>query len=547
MKIALAQLNYHIGNFERNTQKIKASIAEAREQGAALIVFSELSICGYPPLDLLESADFINACEKSLLSISKACVGIAALVGSPIKNELPFGKGLYNAAVLLQDGKIIAQRYKTHLPTYDVFDEQRYFDSNTHFEILSFGGLNIALTICEDLWNISDKPLYSKEPMNMLAGQNADFILNMAASPFSVDHDLARKITFKKNATTFTLPILNVNQVGANTDLIFDGGSLVYSAAGELLHEMSYFEEDISYFELQKTASHCDLKVVSDKKNQHPDATPTSKMHDALVLGIRDYFEKSGFKKAVLGLSGGVDSALTVALAAAALGANNVHTLLMPSQFSSEHSIDDSLALCSNLGISYDIIDIRSQYDAFLKSLHPIFADAPFGLAEENLQARIRGVLLMAYSNKFGHLLLNTSNKSELAVGYGTLYGDMAGGLSVLGDVYKTDVYAVCQHINKNSTFIPINIIQKAPSAELRPDQKDTDSLPEYAVLDAILKNYIEGKVQSHNHPQELVKKIIKLVNASEYKRFQAAPILRISSKAFGSGRQMPLVAKMGL
>ncbi len=542
MKIALAQLNYHIGNFAHNTQKIIAAIGHARAEGAELIVFSELAVCGYPPLDLLESPYFLEQCEEALKTIAEASQGIAVLIGAPLQSST--GKGLYNAAYLLKNGRVVETRNKTLLPTYDVFDEHRYFESNNSFEVITFEGVRIALTICEDLWNLSPNPLYALSPLDALIKQNPDVIINLAASPFARNHHESRKKIFQANASHYNLPLINVNQVGANTDLIFDGGSLVYAANGELISEMAYFKEDLRLLELTKTKDGCTLSLADKAPSIQPGKAETQRIHEALVLGIRDYFQKSGFKKAVIGLSGGIDSALTVALASEALGAENVHTLLMPSQYSSQHSINDSIELCENYGVSYDVIDIRASYDTFLQSLEPVYKNTSFGLAEENLQARIRGVLLMAYSNKFGHILLNTSNKSELSVGYGTLYGDMAGGIAVLGDVLKTDVYRLCRNINNNRTFIPQNILSKAPSAELRPDQKDSDSLPEYDVLDDILETYIERRTRSNKHPKELVDKVLRLVHAAEYKRFQAPPVLRISNKAFGRGRQMPLVAR---
>jgi len=547
MKIALAQLNYHIGNFESNTQKIIETIEKAKGK-ADLVVFSELSICGYPPLDFLEQKDFIDSIYAAVENVATHCVGIAAVIGAPTINNERTGKKLFNSALFLKDGKVAQQVNKTLLPTYDVFDEYRYFESNTNFEILEFGGKKIALTICEDLWDNQEvetafgkDKLYRVAPMEELKKFSPDFILNIAASPFSYNQEYLRTNVLKYNVGRYGLPIVYVNQVGANTEIIFDGASKVLNAQGKIVEELKEFEEDFSIVDIDA--------VVKEEGSDKGEYDKISKIYNAVVLGVRDYFHKSGFKTAILGLSGGIDSAVTAVIAADALGAENVYGILMPSKFSSDHSIKDAEDLAKNLGMNYSTVPIVEPVDAFDKALAEQFKGTAFGLAEENLQARIRGTILMAISNKFGQVLLNTSNKSEAAVGYGTLYGDMNGGLAVLGDIYKTDVFEIARYVNRDKERIPVNSIVKPPSAELRPDQKDSDSLPDYDLLDSILFCYIERKMSlstivAEGYPKEVVEKTLRMVNRNEFKRFQTPPILRVSSKAFGLGRRMPIVAK---
>ena len=549
MKIALAQLNYIIGAFDENVDKIVGAIRKARQEEAGLVVFSELAVCGYPPLDLLEHRSFIEKCDESIGKIAAECHDIAAIVGGPSVNCNPSGKNLFNSAYFLADGSIQKVFNKTLLPTYDIFDEYRYFEQNSDFSLIQYQGYKIAVTICEDLWfrqpiltGFGKNRLYSVCPMDKLSSFGPDFVINLSASPFSYNQGKIKSEILIDNARQYKVPIYYVNQIGAHTELIFDGGSMAVDARGEI-KRMKLFEEDFQVVDTEDTSRGEGFSVYIDEDND------VELIHHALVLGIRDYFGKMGLKSGVLGLSGGIDSAVTLALASEALGASFMRVLLMPSQYSSDHSIADAVKLAEKLGVRYDIVDIRSIYTAFTESLSGLFKGRQPDLSEENIQARIRGNLLMAVSNKFGNILLNTSNKSEAAVGYGTLYGDMSGGLSVLGDVYKTDVYRLAAYINRKEEIIPLNTIIKPPSAELRPDQKDSDSLPEYDILDKILFNYIELKKSATEIIQlgidkQVVVKTIKMVNQNEYKRYQTPPILRISSKAFGSGRVMPLVAR---
>ena len=543
MKIALSQQNYLIGDFEGNRNKILEGIRQAREQGADLIIFSELCVCGYPPRDFLEFKDFIQQCEESVNLIASEAVGIAALIGAPSVNPKPEGKDLFNSSFFLFDGKIQQVTHKSLLPHYDVFDEYRYFEPNQEFQAYDFAEKRIAFTVCEDIWNEGNNPLYITSPVDHLSEFNPDYLLNISASPFHYTKAEERIALLKGLAQDHHLPIFYCNTVGAQTELIFDGGSLVVTPDGEVFDEMSYWKEEMRLY---------DLDEVIHSKNNGNSEQPKKKItliHDALVCGIREYFGKLNFQKAILGLSGGIDSAIVTCLAVSALGKENVKCLLMPSEFSSEGSISDSELLAKNLECEYEIVPIREPYNSALSVLNPLFQGKSFDVTEENLQARIRAMILMAMCNKHHYILLNTSNKSEMAVGYGTLYGDMCGGISVLGDVYKTEVYQLAEYINREKQIIPQNIISKPPSAELRPGQKDSDSLPEYSILDKILFHYIEER----KGPKELVKmgfekslvdRVLRMVNISEHKRYQSPPVLRVSPKAFGSGRRVPIVAK---
>jgi NAD+ synthase (glutamine-hydrolysing) len=543
MKIALAQLNYHIGNFESNTKKIIDHLLIAKEAGADLVVFAELAICGYPPRDFLEFEEFISLCDDAAKEIATHCQDIACIVGLPVVNEQPAGKDLYNAALFIENGKVKSVTRKALLPNYDVFDEYRYFEPATEFSCIDFKGVKIALTICEDLWNINNNPLYVSNPMDVLILEQPDIMINIAASPFSYQHDDNRRVVLSGNAKKYQLPLLYVNQVGSQTEIIFDGGSMAFDHNGSLLDEMLYFKEQLKIYDF------LDGKIHGYELKEQESRSDIAQIHDALILGIKDYFEKSGFTKAVLGLSGGIDSAIVCALACRALGPENVMAVLMPSQYSSDHSIKDALDLVENFGCKHEVIAISMAADAFDSMMAPAFHGLPFNLAEENIQARSRGIVVMAMSNKFGYILLNTSNKSECAVGYGTLYGDMCGAIGVIGDVYKTQIYELAHYINKDKEVIPENTIVKPPSAELRPGQKDSDSLPDYDTLDSILYQYIELKQSSRaiialGYEEALVRRIIKMVNTAEFKRYQTPPILRVSPKAFGMGRRMPIVGK---
>ena len=556
VKIALAQQNYHIGNFEANTEKMLSAVREAKQLGAELIVFSELSVCGYPPRDFLEFSDFIERCESAITRIAAESSEIGILVGAPARNPLPEGKDLFNAAYLLYDGKVQQVVHKTLLPNYDIFDEYRYFEPANEWKCIDFKGRRIAVTICEDIWDLVDNPLYRFRPMDRLMEQQPELMINLSASPFDYEHAATRKKVVADNVKTYGIPVVYCNAVGAQTEIVFDGGSLAMNADGVVALEMPYFEEALSLIEWEKGRLYSrdtapDMGQMAGSR--HTQVLEAGKnialIHRALLSGIRDYFGKMGFTKAIVASSGGIDSAVVLALACEALGPENVRALLLPSQFSSDHSVADAVQLSQNLNNQYDIIPIKDVFSAYEAALNPVFSGLAFSVAEENLQSRIRGAMVMALSNKFGSILLNTSNKSELATGYGTLYGDMAGGLGVLGDLYKVQVYALAQFLNRTKEIIPNNILEKAPSAELRPGQKDSDSLPEYPVLDAILYQYIEQR----NGPKELiamgfdaalVARILRMVNMNEYKRNQFCPIIRVSSKAFGVGRRMPIVGK---
>lgn len=557
MKIALAQQNYHIGNFEDNTRKIIEGIEWAKKQGADLVLFSELCVCGYPPRDFLEFDDFISKSYQAIDTIKQHADTIGVLIGAPDKNPVREGKDLFNAAFFLYEKEVKAVAHKTCLPNYDVFDEYRYFEPAYHWNVIEFKGKKLAVTICEDIWNLGDNPLYRNCPMDELMKQQPDIMLNLSASPFDYTHVEDRKAIVKLNTAKYKLPMLYCNCVGSQTEIVFDGASLVFDKHANLVQQLPLFEEAMAMFELKEDGSF--VQGVTTVSGDLPDAefNPakldynlcTPEIYNAIVMAIRDYFRKMGFAKAILGSSGGIDSAVTLVLACDALGKDNVRAVLMPSQYSTGHSVSDAEQLSKNLGNPYDIVPIKNIYESFLSELKPIYKDLPFSLAEENIQARTRGNLLMAIANKFGYILLNTSNKSELATGYGTLYGDMAGGLAVLGDCYKMQVYALANYINREKEIIPTHIITKPPSAELRPGQKDADSLPDYAILDQVLYQYIERRqgpkeIKAMGFDEALVDRVLKMVNVNEYKRNQFCPIIRISPKAFGVGRRVPIVGK---
>jgi len=567
MKIALAQRNYIVGDFDHNIGLILDGIQQARKDEADLVVFAELAVCGYPPRDFLEFDDFIKKCDQAIQTIARSCTDIAVIVGAPSKNPGKRGKSLYNSVYFLAEKKILGIAHKTLLPNYDVFDEYRYFEPNRlPYKLIEYQGTRFALTICEDLWNTDDDPLYIRNPMDELIKLHPDVIINIAASPFHYLQPDIRRDVLSQNAKKYNLPLFYVNQVGGQTELLFDGDSMVIAPDGTIIDELELFEEETKVFDLKKIMIP-DAEIYPSPNPsptregnkppsgglgvasgiRHPEST--SLIYSALIMGIRDYFHKMGFSKAILGLSGGIDSAVTLVLATEALGKQNIKALLLPSQYSSQHSINDARDLAEKAGVSYDIIPIDDAFNVVEVTLDPFFQNLPFNLTEENIQARVRAVILMAMANKFGYILLNTSNKSEVAVGYGTIYGDMCGGISVLGDVYKTQVYELARYINSKQEIIPGNTILKPPSAELKPDQKDSDSLPDYEILDQILNQYIEHRkgpeeLIGMGFDKEIVKLVLRLVNTSEWKRNQSPPILRVSPKAFGMGRRMPIVAR---
>lgn len=550
MKIALAQLNYIPGDTAFNSAKIISAIENARTRKVDLIIFSELAVIGYPPLDLLGRNDIINDSMNAVREIASHCTGIAAIVGGPSPNTGVFGKSLHNSAFFMQHGKIKAVINKTLLPTYDVFDEDRYFQPGTVFQTVELNGTRIAITICEDIWDEQpwgDKNicrLYSITPLDELIKEDPSLIVNIAANPFSYNRIKIREDVFIRNAKEYQKPLISVNQTGGYTDLIFDGSSVLVDSDGTVLEKLAFCEEEIRVIELPSSAS--DKKAYSCPPSYPDDMI--SYIHKALATGIRDFFAKSGQKKAVIGLSGGIDSAVVLVLAVSALKAENTLAVIMPSVYSSENAVSDAVKMAHNLAVPYHIVSIEEARQALENTMKPFFINMKPDVTEENIQARLRAVILMAFANKFGYVLLNTSNKSEAATGYGTLYGDMAGGLSVIGDLYKTQVYQLARHINAQKEIIPSDIISRLPSAELRPDQLDTDSLPPYEILDPVLFRYIElekspAQIKAEGYDPELVEKIVRLVRTSEFKRKQAPPVLRISSKAFGNGRRIPIIA----
>ncbi|NLX13160.1 MAG: NAD+ synthase [Phycisphaerales bacterium] len=544
MKIALVQLNFVVGDVRGNSEKILAGLGRAASAGASLAIFSELAVVGYPPRDLLLKPEFVRANVKAVQQIAESCRGIACLVGFVEENKESLGRSLRNAVAYCAEGRVQQVCHKSLLPTYDVFDEERYFEPGPPVSLINHEGVSLGVSICEDLWNdeqLIGRRLYHEDPVGRLATAGADLIINVSASPFGHEkHDFRIRL-FGSQARRHRRPIIFVNQVGGNDELVFDGASAVFNERGQVVAQGGAFQEDMLLVDL----------AAPDSWRLDPYPVDIAHIHDALVLGTRDYVHKCGFRKVVLGLSGGVDSAVTAAIATEALGPEAVTGVAMPSRYSSTHSLTDAEDLARNLGIDYKVIPISPIHDTFEEYLKPNFADCPPDITEENIQARIRGVLLMALSNKFGWLLLTTGNKSELAVGYCTLYGDMCGGLAVIGDVPKTMVYRLARHINERAgrEMVPESTITKPPSAELRPDQTDQDSLPPYEVLDRILEQYITeeksaGEIIAAGFEAETVHKVIRLVDLSEYKRKQAALCLKVTSRAFGVGRRMPIAAR---
>lgn len=540
MKIAIAQINPTIGALAANLEKILATILESKRQGAELVLFPEMALCGYPPEDLLLLPSFIQAMENKLFEIVAASQGIAVVVGLVRKNPLRGEKGLFNTAALIENGELIGFQDKILLPDYDVFSERRYFEPGAETIIWNLCGKRIGVTICEDIWQHAEAveyTSYAQDPIEALAHSSPDLILSLSASPFYMERHKTRLHVCQKAAQAVKCPLLFCNQVGANDRLIFDGYSLYVNASGGLALHAKGFEEDLLFVDLDK-----------DYPTQRLPEQPIEDLYKALVLGVRDYFHKQGFTKACLGLSGGIDSAVVAALAAEALGKENILALSLPSRFTPKKSQDESAEVAARLGIRFQEISIEKPFTTFLETLEPHFEGKPADVTEENLQARIRGVILMAFANKFGYLLLTTGNKSEMAMGYMTLYGDMCGGLSVLSDVSKGQVYALARWINSRGEAIPASIFEKAPSAELREGQKDSDSLPEYPIVDLVLGAYVELHLspeeiaKAHHIPLPLVKELVRKIHQSEYKRQQAPPGLRVTRRSFTVGRRFPIV-----
>jgi NAD+ synthase/NAD+ synthase (glutamine-hydrolysing) len=543
VKIALGQINPTVGDFSGNASKIIDFSRRAQQAGAGLILFPELSVCGYPPRDLVERSSFVARNRESAEHIAAQTRGIAVICGLVTPAQSDAGKSVMNSAALLMDGKIAFTQSKMLLPTYDVFDEMRNFAPAKSQELFSFCGNRMALTICEDAWNDKQfwqKRLYTVDPVEALINSGGNFVLNISASPFWIGKRELRRDMLASIARQHKVPVVLVNQVGGNDSLVFDGSSLVLDREGKIVAQGRSFDEDLIYFDSQTLSGEMHEQIAGDEASAY----------SALVLGTRDYMHKCGFQKAIIGLSGGIDSALTAVIAADAVGPENVIGVGMPGPYSSQGSIDDARALATNLGIRFELLSINPAYEAYRQTLQTVFAGQKEDVTEENIQSRSRGTLLMALSNKFGAIVLSTGNKSELGVGYCTLYGDMVGGLAVISDVPKTLVYRLSEYVNSQRAVIPQNTIEKPPSAELRPDQKDSDSLPPYDVLDAVLEDYVE---ELHSAEQiaadrgfdiDVVRRVIRMVDRAEYKRQQAAPGLKISPKAFGYGRRFPIAAR---
>jgi len=545
VKIALAQVNPTVGDFTGNLEKIIAASKRAAQEGARLAVFSELCVCGYPPADFLEKPSFLSRCRTALdeLAAATSDLGCALAVGVALRAEGGAGKPAVNAAVLMDRGRILLEQHKRLLPFYDVFDEQRYFLPSRQQQVVELDGVRLAITICEDAWNDKNfwpRPLYSVDPMEELMRQNPAIHINLSSSPFWHSKRDVRRGMLTAIARRDGIPVLMCNQVGGNDSLIFDGSSLAINGQGELIAQAKSFEEDLVV-----------LDPFKAERIEAPGEDETEAAFRALVVGTRDYVRKCGFSKVLIALSGGIDSAIVAAIAAKALGPENVLGIGMPSPYSSEGSIEDSRRLAKNLGIRFELIGISDLFKDYTEALAPLFVGMKPDITEENIQSRIRGNLLMALSNKLGVLVLTTGNKSEMAVGYCTLYGDMVGALAVIGDLVKTRVYAVSRWLNRERETIPEAILEKPPSAELRPGQKDTDSLPPYEVLDPIIEAYVERYetpeciAKARGFPLELVQQVVRLVERSEYKRQQAAPVLKVTSKSFGMGRRFPIAVKV--
>jgi NAD+ synthase (glutamine-hydrolysing) len=551
MKIAIAQLNPTIGDTQGNADKILTVANRAASEGVRLLLTPELSLCGYPPRDLLLNPSFVETMAKQLSELAANLPeGVAVLVGTVQPNAQAIstgGKPLFNSVALIEKGQVLRVFHKRLLPTYDVFDEDRYFEPGNQPNQFELDGISIGVTICEDLWNDEEfwgKRTYTLNPIADLAQAGVEFTINLSASPYTVGKQKLREAMLKHGAMRFQQPLVYANQVGGNDDLIFDGASVAIDKKGELVARASGFEEDWFVLEYNSDKQDFEQSSIADAPESEE-----AELWSALVLGVRDYARKCGFSKIVLGLSGGIDSSLIAAIASEAVGKENVLGILMPSPYSSDHSVQDALLLAQNLGIQTQQIAIGTLMECFDRTLDSLFAGTPFGLAEENLQSRIRGTLLMAVSNKFGHLLVSTGNKSEVAVGYCTLYGDMNGGLAAIADVPKTKVYKLCEWLNRTKEIIPTNVLTKPPSAELKPDQKDQDSLPDYDVLDDILDRYIHqhqapSEIIVAGHDSAIVERVVKLVRIAEFKRKQAPPGLKVTDRAFGTGWRMPIASR---
>ncbi len=543
MKIALGQINPTVGDFSGNRNKIVEFSRRAQASGARLILFPELSVCGYPPRDLVERPSFVARNRETAEQIAAETRGIAVICGLVTPAHSETGKSAMNSAALLLEGKIAFLQSKMLLPTYDVFDEMRNFAPAKSQELFSFCGNRMALTICEDAWNDKlfwPKCLYTVDPIEALVRAGGNFVLNISSSPFWIGKRELRRDMLVSIARHHKVPVALVNQVGGNDSLVFDGSSIVLNAEGNIIAQGSSFEEDLIYFDSQTFTGDLHPQIEGEEDS----------VYAALVLGTRDYMRKCGFQKAIIGLSGGIDSALTAVIAAAAIGPENVIGVGMPGPYSSPGSIDDARGLAHNLGIRFELLSINRTFEAYRQTLREVFADRKEDVTEENIQSRARGTLLMALSNKLGAIVLSTGNKSELGVGYCTLYGDMVGGLAVISDVPKTLVYRLSHYVNSRHPVIPQATLEKPPSAELRPNQKDSDSLPPYEILDAVLEDYVEDAhaaeqiAADHGFDIEVVRRVVRMVDRAEYKRQQAAPGIKISPKAFGYGRRFPIAAK---
>ncbi|MCK5679315.1 NAD+ synthase [bacterium] len=557
MKIALAQLNPTVGDLDANLKKLKSLLIEISREDIDLVILPELFLTGYPPRDLLVDDSFINKCEETLVKLKNVSTNYpktAILIGTVSRCRLKYGKKLYNSAVLIENGKTLFRQNKTLLPAYDVFDETRYFEPASTIRVFPFREEILGISICEDAWNEADAALphlYEQNPLEQLSQAGATLLINLSASPYYLGKEQLRSATLARQSKQLKLPLLMVNQIGGNDELIFDGCSLALNDRGEIITQAQQFVEEVLTIDsaiIRDPAPSGEAAITTTASQTS--TTPMLQLESALILGIQDYFRKCGFSKTVIGLSGGIDSALTCALAVKALGPDQVWGITMPSPYSSGGSVEDSRNLAANLGIKFDIISINTLYNNYLDSLKPIFAGLPMGLAEENIQARIRGNLLMSIANKFNRLLLTTGNKSELAIGYCTLYGDMSGGLAPISDLPKGLVYELSHYSNRDGIIIPEATLTKEPSAELRPNQRDQDSLPPYDLLDRVLELYIDEGVAAdaivtqEGFPNEIVNEIIAAVKRNEYKRRQAPPGLKVTSKAFGCGRRMPIAAR---